>query len=178
MEQQDILVCRRRHFAAHIMFREILFDFTIDKMCLSEVFSWTFLEFFSLDEPLCQAHQHFGILQSLVATALFYRVHFAGIVPVFNRGCLTAVPACRSSVRCLVLFSLANQVPWRFIDPFFVRRLFILKMRDWGNLWCRIIIVLIIFYINLAWLLQLIIEFAFALPYHEYLFQRNINLPI
>lgn len=139
---------------------------------------YLFLEFFSLDEPLCQAHQHFGILQSLVATALFYRVHFAGIVAVFHGGCLTAVPACRSSVRCLVLFSLANQVPWRFIDPFFVRRLFILKMRDWGNLWCRIIIVLIIFYINLAWLLQLIIEFAFALPYHEYLFQRNINLPI
>jgi hypothetical protein len=78
-------------------------------------------EFLSLDELLCQPHQHFGIIQSLVATALFYRVYFAGIVLRLQRRVwLTAVPACRSSVGCLVLFSLADQVPWMFIDPFFV----------------------------------------------------------
>jgi len=38
MEQQDILACRRRHFVA-ILFRAILFDFAIDKIYLSKVFS-------------------------------------------------------------------------------------------------------------------------------------------
>jgi hypothetical protein len=90
---------------------------------------------FSLDELLCQAHQHFEIIQSPVATALLYRVSFTGIVDHFMiRVCLTAVPACRSSVGCLVPFSLADTVPWRFIDPPFVRRLFILKTRNRGNL--------------------------------------------
>jgi len=39
---------------------------------------------FCLDEMLCQPHQHFGIIQPRMATALSYGVFFTGIVLLFR----------------------------------------------------------------------------------------------
>jgi len=39
--------------------------------------------------------------------------------------CLTAVPASGSPAGCFVPFSPADPVPWRFIDPLFVRDVFL-----------------------------------------------------
>ena len=79
MEQQDILACRRCHFAArshsvsgnipkfysilHVLIRGFLVNLS--------TFLYLLQFLFFLDEPLCQPHPDLGIILSCMAAALF-----------------------------------------------------------------------------------------------------------